>query len=202
MLTLTLESKPQPKGRAMHSRTEQETLARARTGDADAFRALVEKFTPRVFSVARNLVASGSDAEDVVQEVFFKVYSKLDSFREEAAFSTWLYRVTVNAAADYMKKRRRDKSSLVEDMGRLPLEDPDGGPIETASRSDLQREIRLAMQELPEKFRSILVLRELEGLAYTEISEVLGISKGTVESRLFRARARLKDRLERALKDL
>ena len=87
-------------------------------------------------------------------------------------------------------------------MERLSLEDPEGGPVETASRSDLCHEIRVAMRELPEKFRSILVLRELEGLAYTEISEILGISKGTVESRLFRARARLKERLERALKDL
>ena len=180
---------------------EEDILSRARNGDPDAFRSLVERYTPRVYAVARNLVASAGDAEDVTQEVFFKVHAKLESFREEAAFSTWLYRVTVNAAADYVKKRRQERSTLVEDMARLPVEDPSGEPEEDVARDDLCREIRSAMAALPPKFRTILVLRELEGLSYNAITEILGISKGTVESRLFRARARLRERLHRSLKD-
>ena len=179
---------------------EDQLILKARSGDSDAFREIVRRFTPRVFAVARNLVSNAGDAEDVVQEVFFKVHRKLSSFREDAAFGTWLYRVTVNTAADSLKKRRQDHSVTVDDLGQLALVDPADGPDESLGRRNLRREIRKAMSCLPEKFRTIIVLRELEGLSYQEISRIIGCSKGTVESRLFRARARLRDLLERSLR--
>jgi len=184
----------------MATLSEQETLARARRGDPEAFRALVERYTGRVFAVARGLVYNQADAEDITQEVFFKVHAKLQTFREEAAFSTWLYRVTVNAASDYIKKRRREKASSVEDMTRLPLEDPSADPPSKVAKQALRSAVREAISELPRKFRTVLVLRELEGLSYLEISRILGISKGTVESRIFRARGRLKKQLKGTLK--
>lgn len=179
---------------------DRELLIRSKEGSQDAFRQLVEMYTPRVYGLVRNLVSSTSEAEDVTQEVFFKVYRKLDSFREDSAFYTWLYRVAVNAATDWLKKRRLDRSFQVDDVGSLPLLDPADGPDDDLGKKDLRAEVRRAMATLPQKFRTILVLRELEGLAYEEISAVLSISKGTVESRLFRARARLKTELERHFK--
>ena len=177
--------------------TDRDLLVRSRDGDQQAFRELVESYTPRVYGLVRNLVYSQSEAEDVTQEVFFKVYRKLATFREDSAFYTWLYRVAVNAATDWLKKKRQDRALQVEDLQRLPLADDCDTPDDNLGRKDLRGQIREAMGQLPEKFRTILVLRELEGMAYDEISNVLKISKGTVESRLFRARAKLKAELER-----
>lgn len=172
-------------------------ITRALSGEEHAFRELVEHHTPRVYAVALRLLGNQAEAEDVTQDVFFKVSRKLDTFREEAALSTWLYRVTVNAATDHMKKRRGDRTALVEDLERLPIEDHGDRPDEALQRGDLRARVRDAMDQLPDVFRTIIVLRELEGLAYEEIASVLSISKGTVESRLFRARAKIKAILER-----
>jgi RNA polymerase sigma-70 factor (ECF subfamily) len=160
----------------------------------------VEAYTPRVFGLVRQLVHQSAEAEDVTQEVFFKVFRKLDTFREDSTFYTWLYRVAVNTATDWLKRRRHDRAVGLDDLGATTFADATDGPSETLSRRDLQAEVRRAMTRLPEKFRTILVLRELEGLPYEEIATVLAISKGTVESRLFRARARLKAELERQIK--
>jgi len=176
---------------------DRQLLLNARAGDEDSFRRLVEIYTPRVFALVRNLVRSQSEAEDVTQEVFFKVHRKLDSFREDSSFYTWLYRVSVNTAHDWTKKQRKERAIQVEDFGAMPLADETDGPDESLRRRDLRSKIREAMSRLPETFRTILVLRELEGLRYEEISSVLQISKGTVESRIFRARAKLKDELDR-----
>jgi len=177
---------------------EKDLLVRSREGCQESFRRLVEIYTPRVYGLVRNLVNSPVEAEDVTQEVFFKVYRKLETFREDSSFYTWLYRVAVNASTDWLKKRRLDRAVSVDDLGGgIPLQDPGDGPADDLGKKDLRQEVRRAMSTLPEKFRTILVLRELEEMPYEEISRVLGISKGTVESRLFRARAKLKDELER-----
>lgn len=167
-------------------------IARAREGDQEAFERLVAAYTPRVYSLVRQILRNATEAEDVTQEVFFKVFAKLASFREDSAFYTWLYRVAVNAATDHLKKRRHDRTILVEDVATLPVVDLAETPAEEFSRQDLRGAVREAMARLPEKFRTILVLRELEGLAYEEIADVLAISLGTVESRIFRAREKLK----------
>ena len=198
MVTLTHDTARSTRRRPVASTTtDRDLLVRSRDGDQQAFRELVESYTPRVYGLVRNLVYSQSEAEDVTQEVFFKVYRKLATFREDSAFYTWLYRVAVNAATDWLKKKRQDRALQVEDLQRLPLADDCDTPDDNLGRKDLRGQIREAMGQLPEKFRTILVLRELEGMAYDEISNVLKISKGTVESRLFRARAKLKAELER-----
>ena len=196
---LTLE-RPAPRTRrrpVAQTSTDRELLLRSQNGDQESFRRLVEMYTPRVYGLVRNLVRSQTEAEDVTQEVFFKVYRKLDTFREDSAFYTWLYRVAVNAATDWLKKKRQDRAIQLDDFGAMSLADDADGPDQNVRTKDLRKEVRMAMGELPEKFRTILVLRELEGLQYEEISAVLQISKGTVESRIFRARAKLKIELER-----
>ena len=166
-------------------------------GDPLCFEVLVERYQRRLFGLVRHYTRSAVEVEDIVQDTFLKAFSRLETFQQSSAFYTWLYRVAVNAATDWLKKKRQDRALQVEDLQRLPLADDCDTPDDNLGRKDLRGQIREAMGQLPEKFRTILVLRELEGMAYDEISNVLKISKGTVESRLFRARAKLKAELER-----
>jgi RNA polymerase sigma-70 factor (ECF subfamily) len=179
------------------SADESGLLARARAGDQAAFRDLVERHADRIFRLVRSYVRDLAEAEDVVQEVFFKVHGKLHGFREDSAFSTWLYRVAINAAHDHRKKRRRRDETVADPGLTLGLADPRGGPAEDLARTSLREEVRAAIMTLPGIFRDVIVLREIEGLAYDDIARVLGLAMGTVESRLFRARERLREELQR-----
>lgn len=169
----------------------------ARKGDRQAFGKLVERYQRRVYALAFGILRNREDAWDVAQEAFVKAYRNLDRFEGTAAFYTWLYRIAYNLSIDTLReKRRRDNVDLeetrkveeaLEREGRLPT----GNPDETAQRKELATVIENAMAKLSEKHRAIIVLREIEGLAYEEMAEVLGISKGTVMSRLFHARQNL-----------
>jgi RNA polymerase sigma-70 factor (ECF subfamily) len=176
-------------------------IAKARLGDPAAFEELVRAYLPRVLAIAQSFVGKAADAEDVAQEVFFKVHQKLGTFREEASFYTWLYRVTMNTATDFTKRRNHRALGQVEEMDTLPVPDSSDTPLAAVSRADLSREIREAILEIPVPFRTVLVLREIEQLTYEEIATTMKCSIGTVESRLFRARARLKTILERRFQD-
>jgi RNA polymerase sigma-70 factor (ECF subfamily) len=187
-----------PPSRALNRpNPETEMIARARLGDAAAFEDLVRTYLPRVLAIAQGMVGRSGDAEDVAQEVFFKVHQKLSTFREEASFYTWLYRVTLNTATDFVKRRNHRPLGQVEEMDNLPVTDSADTPLAAISRADLAREMREAIIEVPLPFRTVLVLREIEQMTYDEIAETMKCSIGTVESRLFRARARLKAILER-----
>jgi RNA polymerase sigma-70 factor, ECF subfamily len=181
--------------------TESDLIAKARLGDTSAFEEIVRSYLPRVMAVAQNLVGRSGDAEDVAQEVFFKVHKKLQDFREEASLYTWLYRVTVNTATDFLKRRSHRPLGQVEEIDNVPVADSGDTPLSAISRTDLAREVREAIQEVPVPFRTVLVLREIEQLTYEEIAATMNCSIGTVESRLFRARARLKAILERRFRD-
>jgi RNA polymerase sigma-70 factor, ECF subfamily len=190
-----------PKRAVNRTPAESEMIAKARLGDPAAFEDLVRTFLPRVLAVAQNLVGRSGDAEDVAQEVFFKVHKKLAHFREEASLYTWLYRVTVNTATDFMKRRSHRPLGQVEEIDSLPVTDSGDTPLAAVARADLAREVREAIQEIPGAFRTVLVLREIEQLTYEEIAATMKCSIGTVESRLFRARARLKAILERRFRE-
>lgn len=190
-----------PKRAVNRTPAESELVAKARLGDPTAFEEIVRTYLPRVLAVAQNLVGRAGDAEDVAQEVFFKVHQKLSNFREEASLYTWLYRVTVNTATDFMKRRSHRPLGQVEELDNLPVQDASDTPLAAVARADLAREVREAIQEVPGAFRTVLVLREIEQLTYEEIAKTMKCSIGTVESRLFRARARLKAILERRFRE-
>lgn len=170
-----------------------ETLA----GDQDAFRRLVERYQDRLFALARGYTKSAVEMEDIVQDAFMKAFRRLDTFNHESSFYTWLYRITLNTALDYLKRRGRSPVQAVEDpeLGAPPTPQEGFAPHARLEREEIAEITRSVLEDLPEIFRTALVLREFEGLAYQEIADVLGISIGTVESRLFRARARFKERL-------
>ncbi len=188
-------------GRPLADRAQQDRwVARLRDGDAGALREVIAAFSERITSVVTGMLRDRDAVDDVVQETFVKAFYRIRSFHGDAGLYTWLYRVAVNAAKDHVKSRSRRPASAIEDLplGADGLASTSDGPsIERLEDRELRLAVRAAIQGLPPKFRAVLVLRELEGLRYEEIAQILGISLGTVESRLFRARRRLKARLSR-----
>lgn len=164
-------------------------------GDSRSFQLLVERHQERIFALVRHY-ASPTEVEDIVQETFLKAFRRLDSFQRQSSFSTWIYRIAVNSALDFLKRRGRSPVHTVED----PEIDAGPAPRVLAPDARLQREEIAAVTHkvlaaMPEIFRTVLVMREFEGRTYQDMADVLGLSIGTVESRLFRARARFRDLL-------
>lgn len=153
-----------------------------------AFEGLYRKYRDRVYSIAYRITGSAMDAMDVVQESFGLVFRKLDSFRSGSLFSTWLFRIVVNCSIDL---RRRERARFVRsdelDSASEVVVDPRDGPEATASTHELGGQVQAAIQMLSPKLRVILALRYLEDMSYEELAATLGLSLGTVKSRLARA---------------
>ncbi len=167
-------------------------------GDATAYRGLVEKYQGRVYGMVYGMLRNREDALDVTQDAFVKAYNKLDAFRLESSFYTWLYRIAMNLAIDLLRKRKRRGTTSFDEQ--IAARDEDGGisemhhgdsPRKALERKQLYQRIMDAMEKLPEDQREVVLLREVEGLSYKEISEVMEIPEGTVMSRLFYARKKL-----------
>lgn len=177
-------------------------VARTLEGDRSAFGELVQHYQKRAYSVAFGIVRDREEAWDVAQEAFVKAYRNLDRFAGDSAFFTWLYRITYNLSIDAVRARGRRDVKLVDETRELenalqkqgkPTFDVD--PEQMSDRAELKRVLHQAMAALSEKHRAVIVLREVEGLSYEEIAEVLGVAKGTVMSRLFHARKNLQSLL-------
>ena len=160
---------------------------RASDGDSEAFAELVRRHEGRVFSIALRMTGREEDARDAAQDAFVSAYRKLSSFRGDAAFTTWLHRVTVNATYDLLRKRSRAPEPVAdvpETAAASHEEDP-------AGRVAQQLEVREALALVPEEYRAVLVLRDMEDLPIEEVAEILGLPVGTVKSRCHRARVAL-----------
>jgi RNA polymerase sigma-70 factor (ECF subfamily) len=184
---------------------ENELIASAVAGDHGAFRSLVEMHELRVHRLLSRFTRDPGELEDLAQEVFVKVYRKLDTFQSDSAFYTWLYRIAVNTATDYLGRLHRRRLHLVEtdaELDAVRQHEKTAGSAAPLLEDELRRVTRQVLDTLPEKYRTILVLREYEDLSYTDMANVLQCSLGTVESRLFRARQRFKEALERLHPDL
>jgi RNA polymerase sigma-70 factor, ECF subfamily len=176
-------------------------IEKCRAGDVAAFEPLVEKYRQRVWRLAYNVLRDREEAWDVAQEAFIKAYQALPSFRGQSAFYTWLYRITMNVAAD--RARSRAAQGRAFGTERVPEEDwervitdpnpAEASPADAASRREERQKIMRALDQLSEDHRRIIMLGDLEGLSYREIAETLEIPMGTVMSRLHNARKRLRD---------
>lgn len=179
-------------------RTEEQVLVmRAQRGEQAAFRVLVERYSGMAYALALRMTGAPPDAEDVVQEAFLAAWKALPRFRMDAKFSTWLYRLTANAAADLLRRRKKnDQNDSLDDLDApVHLPDPAPSPQERAEQSEREAALRRGLAKLSENHRRILLLRELGGLSYDEIAEELKLTPGTVKSRLARARLELRQKL-------
>lgn len=164
------------------------TIKRAAKGDVQAFEQLLEQYKNRIYTLIYRMLGNEEDAFDVAQEVWLKIYNSLPGFQGKAKFSTWIYRIAANASLDFLRKKRGNLVPLEEireTEGKERTED-------LVLSYETQGEIRTLILALPPKYREILVLRDMQGFAYEEIGECLGISLGTVKSRLSRAREQIR----------
>lgn len=172
-----------------------ELIQRTLAGEVDAFGRLVERYEPRLLRALVFRVGCWESARDTAQEAFVHAFTKLPSFQAESGFYTWLYRIAVNSSISQARKRRPLR--LADASGQNGTEGVDHrhGPADLAERGEQVQQVRIAIQSLGEEHREIIHLREIEGLAYEQISELLKIPLGTVRSRLARAREQLKQTL-------
>ena len=176
----------------------------AKRGDREAFRTLFERYHRRAYALAFGVVRHQDDALDVVQDAFIKAHKYLDKFEGNSSFYTWLYRIVMNLAIDHIRKHRRVRPvELDEQRLEDATSDADGllprllggNPGRALMDKEIRQRIDVALGELSENHRSVLVMRELEGLSYEEMAQAMGCSKGTIMSRLFHARKNMQRRL-------
>jgi len=170
-------------------------VAAARGGDRAAFEALVRATTADTYTLAFRLTGNEEDARDVVQETYLRAYKGIGKFRGDAQFSTWLYRITANCAANQLGRRKRHRhDELLDDA---PLEDtvPERDPSAQAEASNLRDRLTDALEELPPRLRAVVVLRDVYDLPHDAIAAELGISESAAKVRLHRARRKLRERL-------
>ena len=192
-------------GAASDGSEEHALVVLAQKGDRDAFRELVERYQTRAYRLAYTVIRDRAEAEDIVQEAFVKAYFSIANFENKSSFFSWLYRIVVNMALDFRRKRmRRGKEQSFDTSAQTPdkneeraLSDvlPDESPSLEASlisRESFAR-MKASLDTLSEEHRIVVLLREVEGRSYDEIAESLGVAKGTVMSRLFYARKKLQD---------
>ncbi|RAL21841.1 RNA polymerase subunit sigma-24 [Lujinxingia litoralis] len=178
---------------------ELQLVERAQQGDREAFKELVEAYQRKVYGICIGMLKNPDDSMDVSQEVFIKVYRYLEKFNRQSSFYTWLYRITVNMCIDFLRKKKRVQEVDYDDGILRGSDEVEGdehilpsrlglNPDRVYGRKELRQKMLEALETLSEKHRTILILREVEGLSYEEIADVLNISKGTVMSRLYHAR--------------
>jgi RNA polymerase sigma-70 factor (ECF subfamily) len=179
-----------------------ELVQRAQAGDREAFRELVERYQRKIAALALGMLRSREDALDIVQETFTKAYQSLDRFKGDSAFYTWVYRIAHNLCIDHQRRAAKQPQLSLDatEPGELPLRPASDGPpgdqpFDRARDAEIARRLHDAIRELTPDHRAVILLRELEGLSYEEISQVLGCPKGTVMSRLHYARRQLQERL-------
>jgi len=176
---------------------ERQIVVRAQKGDKAAFEFLVRRHQHRVFAVARGILKRQEDVEDVAQQVFVKAYFSLKRFDQRAAFSTWLYKITVNECWDLLRKRKArplvyeaDFSEEQSNQFSAVEREADGAP-DTSERLAMRQTLEAMLAQLDPRDRAMLVLKEVEGFSVEEIAESLGLNANTVKVRLFRARRRM-----------
>ena len=197
MTTNSNDSHEERTSRSAQAREDARLVEETLAGNQLSFQLLVERYQERLFALARHYTKNPVEIEDVVQESFLKAFRRLDTFHHQSSFYTWIYRIATNTILDFLKRRGRSPIQSVEDPEVLARPEPTDGfaPNVNIEREEIAEVTHKVLAELPDIFRTVLVMREFEERSYQEIADVLGISIGTVESRLFRARARFRERL-------
>ncbi len=184
------------------SMDEGEWVLRAQQGDMVAYDQLVAAYQGRIYGLLYNMTSNKEDAEDLLQEVFLKAYRALPKFRGKSSFYTWIYRIAVNRAINFVKKRKRRQALSLDDLDMGIDRDPalvqmssSDTPDRDIRMKELQEKLNKALQTLSENHRTVVVLHDIQGLPHHEIGRIMGCSPGTVRSRLFYARQQLQAQL-------
>jgi len=187
---------------------ESALVAQLKAGSEEAFAWLIATYHQPIYSLIARTVPTGTDPADVTQEVFVKIYRGISGFHGDASLRTWIYRIALHEASNqrrWWSRHRRQEVTIEAETGdssegqplciKDTLVDEHESPFEMAAHSEMRHKVEAALREIPEPFRAVVVLRDLEGFAYEEIAEILNVNLGTVKSRLMRGRAHLKARL-------
>jgi len=187
--------------------TDEDLVARARNKDFAAFEELVDRYEDKIFRLAFRFVRNETEAKEIVQDTFLLVWRKLDTFKGDSQFGSWLYRVATNTALMRLRAQRRHPEISTEELpvdyldnyGQLPAAGENWAkrPDDELQSDELRRRIQKAVDELPEIYRTVFLIRDVEGLSTEETAEVLEISIPTVKTRLHRARLALRDAITR-----
>ena len=181
----------------MRDLQEEKWVADARRGDTAAFESLLRRYEKRVLALTGRMCRNPEDAQEAAQEAFLAAWQGLPSFRGDASFSTWLYRLASNACVDLLRREGRHSGaagpSLNDEEVQLEVPDTAPSPQEQAERSELRQQIEAGLQALTPDHRQVLILREMHQLSYDEISQVLDVDVGTVKSRINRGRKQLRN---------
>jgi RNA polymerase sigma-70 factor (ECF subfamily) len=186
-------------------REDKKLIERALNGDETGYRTLLEKYRNLVFSIMLKMVRNKQEAEDLTQEAFMKAFASLASFNDEFAFSTWLMKIASNNCIDFLRKKKLRTYSIHEPIQykdeKIEIEIPDRDPTpeRTLIQSERSKMIEQTINELPERYRYVIILRHKEEKSYEEIAEIMNLPLGTVKAQIFRAREILNKRLKEVL---
>lgn len=175
----------------------------AREGDTAAFDELVVKYTPKLYGLVYHMTSNHEDTNDILQDVFAKAYRAIKRFKGKSAFYTWIYSIATNMTLNFLKKRNRRRTMSLDDVDLAIERDADfieatskSDPVREANISELQERLNMAMQELSDDHRAVVTMFDIQGMPHAEISKILGVSEGTVRSRLFYAHRQLQTYLD------
>lgn len=183
--------------------SDEALVKRVQQGDVNAYNILVIKYQHKVAQIISKFVGNSADVNDVAQEAFIKAYKAINNFRGESSFYTWLYRIVVNSAKTYLESNSKRKNHIDVDSEEFQSIDAQGvltskeSPDKIIESQELQQVILSAMKELPEELRQAIMLREVEGMSYEDMADLLQIPIGTVRSRIFRARQFIEERMSK-----
>ena len=195
VLPMTPEAIPQTE--------DTDLIARTQAGDPTAFDQLVVKYSPRLYGLVYNMTSNHEDANDLMQDIFSKAYRSINGFRGKSSFYTWIHSIGVNLTINFLKKRGRRFQMSLDDIDSNIQNDKDfieltaqSNPVREADLAELQQKLNEAMMKLSYEHRTVVTLFDIQGMAHAEISKILGVSEGTVRSRLFYAHRQLQSYLE------
>ncbi|MDQ3198028.1 MAG: sigma-70 family RNA polymerase sigma factor [Verrucomicrobiota bacterium] len=182
---------------------DQPLVARAQAGDATAFDDLVVKYSPRLYGLIYNMTSNHEDTNDMLQDVFAKAYKSITGFRGRSSFYTWIHTIAVNMTLNFLKKRGRRYYLSLDDVDTSIQNDKEfieltstSSPVREADLGELQLRLNEAMMKLSDEHRAVVTMFHIQGMPHAEISKILGVSEGTVRSRLFYANRQLQNYLD------
>lgn len=182
--------------------TEKLLVSKSKKGDILAFEKLISSYEKKAYNIAYRMMNNEEDAKDVTQEAFIKIYKSIKNFREESSFSTWLYRIVTNVCLDELRKKKRNETTPLElnienDKGTTHIEIgmDEETPEDLYERLEERQMILNTINSLKDDYKTVIILRDIQGFSYEEIASILSCSLGTVKSRINRARNALKDKL-------